>query len=173
MVLDMSSVDSAVPHDARSFGDFIRAHDRQLRGVAWAVVRDQTQTDDVMQAAYEKAFRALPTFDGRSAMSTWLHSIVYRTALDYIRYEGRRRHLDVDELGNLSSGSDSAAGSGIGRLELETVMEQLDPTDRAALMLIAGWGYSYDEAAEILDEARGTVASRVSRARRRLKRWEQ
>lgn len=173
VVLVMDSIDTAAPHDAQSFGEFIRAHDKQLRGVAWAVVRDQHQTDDVMQAAYEKAFRALPGFDGRSALSTWLHSIVYRTALDHIRYEGRRRHQDVDDLRNLSSGGDQAASAGLGRIEIEAIMDQLDPSDRAALMLVAGWGYSYDEAALILGEARGTVASRVSRARRRLERWEQ
>ncbi len=169
----MDSVDTAAANDARSFGEFIRAHDQQLRGVAWSVVRDQHQTDDVMQAAYEKAFRALPEFSGRSAMSTWLHSIVYRTALDHIRYEGRRRHQDVDDLHNVGRGGDSAANAGMGRVELDAVMGQLGPADRAALMLVAGWGYSYDDAAEILGEARGTVASRVSRARRRLERWEQ
>lgn len=160
-------------YDARSFGDFIRAHDQKLRGVAWSVVRDQHQTDDIMQTAYEKAFRALPAFDGRSAMSTWLYSIVYRTALDHVRYEGRRRHDDVDEIRNLSgSGGDMAAAGGVSRAELEAVMDQLGPEDRTALMLVVGWGYSYDEAAELLGEARGTVASRVSRARRRLERWE-
>lgn len=173
MVAAMDTVNDVGQNDARSFGEFIRSHDKRLRGVAWAVVRDQHQTDDVMQAAYEKAFRALPNFDGRSTMSTWLHSIVYRTALDHVRYEGRRRHQDVDQLHNVGSGGDSAAGAGIGRIELEAVMEQLGPADRTALMLVAGWGYSYDDAAEIMGEARGTVASRVSRARRRLERWEQ
>lgn len=169
----VESVDSPAQYDARSFGEFIRAHDKQLRGVAWSVVRDRHQTDDVMQAAYEKAFRALPGFDGRSTMSTWLHSIVYRTALDHLRYEGRRRHDDVDDLRNLGGGGDSSAAGGVGRVELDAVMGQLGPEDRTALMLVAGWGYSYDDAAEILGEARGTVASRVSRARRRLERWEQ
>lgn len=169
----MDSIDTAAPLDAQSFGEFIRVHDKQLRGVAWAVVRHQQQTDDVMQAAYEKAFRALPGFDGRSSLSTWLHSIVYRTALDHVRYEGRRRHEDVDNLRNISRGADDAASAGLGRVEVEAIMDQLDPSDRATLMLVAGWGYSYDDAAEILGEARGTVASRVSRARARLERWEQ
>ncbi len=173
MTLVVDSPNTTAPFDARSFGEFIRTHDKQLRGVAWSVVRDQHQTDDVMQAAYEKAFRALPEFDGRSAMSTWLHSIVYRTALDHLRYEGRRRHDDVDELRNVGTAGDAAASGGVGRVELEAVMSQLGPEDRTALMLVAGWGYSYDEAAEILGEARGTVASRVSRARGRLERWEQ
>jgi RNA polymerase sigma-70 factor (ECF subfamily) len=164
---------SAPPLDARSFGRFIRDHDQQLRGVAWAVVRDQHQTDDIMQTAYEKAFRALPDFDGRSSLSTWLHSIVYRTALDHVRYEGRRRHDDVDNMIHLDDRRTDAAASGIGRVELEAAMDKLAPEERTALMLVAGWGYSYDDAAAIMGEARGTVASRVSRARKRLGRWEQ
>lgn len=163
---------SSVPSDARSFGRFIREHDEKLRGVAWSVVRDQHQTDDVMQAAYEKAFRALPSFDGRSSLSTWLYSIVYRTALDHVRFESRRRHDDVDSLRNVGRLDGDAASIGNDRLEFEAVMEQLSPEERAALMLVAGQGYSYDEAAEMLGEARGTIAARVSRARSRLERWD-
>ncbi len=140
--------------------------------MAWAVVRDPNRTDDIMQAAYEKAFRALSTFDGRSQFSTWLHSIVYRTAIDHSRYEGRRRHDDLDSLRNQGNDTGDAASASIGRMEMESVMEQLAPEERVALMLVAGWGYSYDEVAEILGEARGTVASRVSRARSRLERWQ-
>lgn len=158
--------------DAQSFGAFIREHDHQLRGVAWAVVRNAHATDDVMQAAYEKAFKALPDFDGRSAMTTWLHSIVYRTALDHVRYEGRRRHDDVDSLRNQSGPRSDAATVGLDRMELAAVLDQLAPQERAAVMLVAGQGYSYDEAAEILGEARGTVAARVSRARGKLERWD-
>jgi RNA polymerase sigma-70 factor (ECF subfamily) len=158
--------------DARSFGAFLREHDHKLRGVAWAVVRDDHQTDDVMQSAYEKAFRALPDFDGRSSLTTWLHSIVYRTALDHVRFEGRRRHEDVDDLLNSSQPGSDAAGVGIDRLELAAAMDRLAPEERTALMLVAGLGYSYDETADIMGEARGTVASRVSRARARLERWQ-
>jgi RNA polymerase sigma-70 factor (ECF subfamily) len=160
------------PLDARSFGEFIRAHDQQLRGVAWAVVRDQHQTDDIMQAAYEKAFRNLPNFDGRSSLSTWMHSIVYRTAIDHVRYEGRRRHDDVDDLRNTGQAGTDAGSVGVDRLEFEAAMERLSPEERTVLMLVAGLGYSYDETALIIGEARGTVASRVSRARSRLERWQ-
>lgn len=160
-------------YGAASFGAFIREHDRQLRGVAWAVVRDPHRTDDVMQAAYEKAFRSLDRFDGRSSMTTWLHSIVYRTAIDHLRYEGRRRHDDVDEITALGAPLDDVATASLGRMELQAALEQLSPEERAALLLVTAEGHSYDEAAEILGEARGTVASRVSRARARLERWEQ
>ena len=161
--------------DPGAFGSLIRAWDHDLRGVAWSVVRSDTATDDVMQDAYERAFRSLDRFDGRATMKTWLHSIVYRTAIDHLRYEGRRRHDDVEDLRPVA-GTDARAApeaTAIGRQELATVLEDCTPDQRAMLMLTAGLGYSFDETAEILGENRGTVASRVSRARSRLTRWEE
>ena len=158
--------------DAAAFGALIRAWDRDLRGVAWSVVRSADGTDDVMQAAYEKAFRSLGRFDGRSSMKTWLHSIIYRTALDHVRYEGRRRHADLEVVDQIRPGADSASDRAIGQIELGQAMDALDPEQRAALMLTAGLGYSFDEAAAITGERRGTMASRVSRARKKLARWE-
>ncbi len=173
MALLMEDTGTAVrAGDVQAFETFVRANDRKLRGVAWAVVRNAEQTDDIMQSAYEKAFRALPDFDGRSSMTTWLHSIIYRTAIDFVRYEGRRRHSDLDAMRNVGGTSD-AASQGIDRVELGDVMDQLSPEERATLMVVTGLGYSYDDAAEILGESRGTIASRISRTRNRISRWEE
>ena len=158
--------------DAAAFGALIRRHDGDLRGVAWSVCRSAHATDDIMQAAYEKAFRSIGRFDQRSSMKTWLHSIVYRTALDHLRYEGRRRHQDLEVVDLASPGPDSTAGRAIDKQELDSAMERLDPEQRAALMLTAGLGYSFDDAAAITGERRGTIASRVSRARKKMDRWE-
>ncbi len=157
--------------DAQAFGALIRHFDQDLRGVAWAVVRTAHGTDDVMQAAYEKAFRAIGSFDGRAAFKTWLHTIVHRTAIDHLRYENRRRHEEIDEA-DRHRGAGATGGEQAGvhdRMELTALLDELDPDQRVALMLTTGLGYSYDEAAEILGEARGTVASRVNRARKRLR----
>ncbi len=161
--------------DPAAFGQLIRVWDRDLRGVAWSVVRSGPATDDVMQDAYERAFRALDRFDGRSAMKTWMHSIVYRTAIDHVRFEGRRRHDDVEGLRPVADTVDRSTPEAtvLGREELAGVLEDCTPEQRAMLMLTAGLGYSFDETAELLGESRGTVASRVSRARAKLSRWEE
>ena len=160
--------------DPAAFGQLIRAWDADLRGVAWSVVRSPTATDDVMQNAYERAFRALDRFDGRSSMKTWLHSIVHRTAIDHTRYENRRRHEDVDDLRPLATQDDrlNTEARVVSATELAEVLDSCSPEQRSMLMLTAGLGYSFDETAEILGESRGTVASRVSRLRSRLIRWE-
>lgn len=155
--------------DAHAFGSLIRTWDHDLRGVVWAVVRSNHATDDVMQNAYEKAFRAIDGFDGRASLKSWLHSICYRAAIDYVRYEGRRSHDDVSELSVVPESPD-AATQAVAGIELELAFDSLDEEQRVLLMLTAGLGYSYDEVAEIVGMPRGTVASRASRARAQLDR---
>lgn len=165
---DIETEAAARAGDVRAFGALLREYDHDLRGVAWNVVRSAHATDDVMQDAYEKAFRALDRFDGRSSLKTWLHSIVYRAALDHLRYEGRRRHDDLSALDRHVPDGDTTYGSALGRAEFRSAMAALDPEQRVALYLTAALGYSFDEAAEITGERRGTIASRVSRARKKL-----
>ena len=158
--------------DAAAFGALVRAWDQDLRGVAWSVARNTNATDDIMQASYESAFRGLAQFDGRSSMKTWLHAIVYRSAIDQVRYESHRLHDDLANLRTTSTPKPQPETRAIDKAELAAALETMQPDVRAMLMLTAGLGYSFDETAVIVGQARGTVASRVSRARAELQRWE-
>ncbi len=157
--------------DARAFGRLIRGMDDDLRGVVWNVVRSQAAVDDVMQASYEKAFKAIGNFKHQSSMKTWLHSICYRAAIDYVRSEKIRTHEDFDLVGETQvsdsglSGSDSVTQRGY----VKGLLAELDPDTRAMLFYTTGLGYTFDETAEVLGVERGTVASRVSRAKARLR----
>jgi len=159
--------------EAAAFGSLIRDFDHDLRGVVWSVVQSVHATDDVMQSAYEKAFASIRSFNGRSALKTWLHSICYRTAIDYVRYENRRRHEDVDDVergaftSRLTVVADSTSAVD-DRLDLDERLSALAPEERALLMLTIGLGYTFDETAVIVGMKRGTVASKTSRARTRL-----
>lgn len=153
--------------DAWAFGQIIRHHENDLRGLVWSVVRNGHHADDVLQTAFEKAFRQIKTFKGTAPMKSWLQSICYRAALDHLRYEGRRRHLDIDAVASVAATDDVAH-----RVEtldnFDAVMASLDPETRALLMLTAGHGHTIPEAARITGLPVGTVNSRLSRARRRL-----
>lgn len=151
-----------------AFGRLLRQWDHDMRGVAWAVVREQHAVDDVLQTAYEKAFRSIDGFAGNSSMKTWLHSIVYRAAIDHLRYEGRRRHEGIETLERLPSAG-SVSGQATDHMEIVQALATLDHETRAMVMLTGVAGLSFDEVAEITGVARGTVASRVSRARARLR----
>ncbi len=159
--------------DAVAFGEVIRAYDRDLRAVVWAVVRSGPDTDDVMQVAYEKAFRSIGRFQRRSSLKSWLHTICYRCAIDHARSARRREHDPLPsgaaELGLVGGGALAGADdTAAARVDLARAFDRLEVDQRVALMLTTGLGYSFDEVAAITGTRRGTVASRASRARRRL-----
>ncbi len=154
--------------DGLAFGELIEQWDDDLRGIVWSVVRSGRDTDDVMQAAYDKAFRGLSNFRRDSSLKTWLCSICLRTAVDHSRYEQRRRHESTDQLASLAS-SESTSGLAISRAELAQALDQLDIESRSLLMMTVGLGYSFDEVAEIAGIPRGTVASRVARAKKKIR----
>jgi RNA polymerase sigma-70 factor (ECF subfamily) len=156
--------EAAANGDLRAFAKLIRHWDNDLRGVAWSVVRSATATDDVMQSTYEKALGSLAGFDGRSSLKTWLHAICYRTAIDHVRYESHRQHFGDESLQHVAAPASTSARA-LDRVQLAALLDQLKPEQRSLIMMTAGLGYSFDEVADITGLPRGTVASRVGRAR--------
>lgn len=167
------SSDTGLPRagDVQGFTALVRRHDDDLRALVWSIVRDRWLMDDVLQAAYEKAFRGLGSFRGGSSLRTWLHRICYTTAIDALRHEGRRRHEVLDDPGGSAGFATvlDVAESAAGRVDLSRAWAALPPDQRAALTLVAVHGMTYDEAAQVCGTRAGTVASRVSRGRARLR----
>ena len=88
--------------DHAAFTGLIRGCDERMRRLAHRMIGD-AGADDALQDAYVKAYRNLSTFDGRSAFSTWLYTIVYRTCLDQIRTRNRRAEVDLSAIGEQPS----------------------------------------------------------------------
>lgn len=147
----------------------IRPYDRQLRALAYRLLDDRAAMDDALQDAYVKAFLSLRDFAGTAAFGTWLYRIVYNTCLDELRRRGREPMLaDDDRLERVEDVRDD-----FGEVETATdlgrALAVLPPELRAAVLLIDADGLSYDEASSVLGVPIGTVASRVNRARARLR----
>ncbi len=151
---------------AEAFGELLRAYDPTLRAVVWNVVRNRDGVDDVLQTAYEKAFRRIDSFDGRASLKSWLYSICYNSAIDYVRYEGRRRHEEVESIPQARQPESMSLGHrSADRVDTAALLSSLGSESRAALYLNVALGYTVDEVAEITDSPRGTVASRIRRAK--------
>lgn len=148
----------------RAFEDVIRAADPSIRFVIARIVGGDT--DDVLQAAYLKAFRAWDNFRGDSSASTWLHRIAYTTAIDHLR-QRQRRPVTIDEPDSIPDHrdvSDIATGAAE-QLDLATALAALTADQRVVLLLVDAQGVSHADAAEVLGIPSGTVASRIHRAR--------
>ena len=157
--------------DPQAFTEVLMHHDRQLRLLAFRLLGDRQQMEDALQDAAIRAFRALPRFDGRSALGTWLHRIVYTTCVDHLR---RRSARAVPAPTAAAEGVPDPASDPLDRLiaweSLAAALDQLPPDQRAALLLIDQEGYDYQTAGEIIGVPAGTVSSRVSNARATVRR---
>ncbi|MFB7662712.1 RNA polymerase sigma factor SigM [Kitasatospora sp. NPDC056138] len=161
--------------DPDAFGALVQRHRDRLWAVALRTLGDREEAADALQDALVSAFRAAHTFQGRSAVTTWLHRIVVNACLDRARRAASRRAGSLDEepqrLDTLL-GSAEPAEAAVVRAELQrevtASLATLPVDQRAALVLVDMQGYGVAEAAEVLGVPVGTVKSRCARGRARL-----
>ncbi len=172
---DSELVAAARAGDAESFGSLIgRYEERILRLVRGMVPR--ADVEDVAQEAFLKAFRKLHLFDGRASFYTWLYRITANTAMDWRKKEARRRHPPLPEgpAGEdlLPSGGPTPATRAsqheLGEL-IDRAIADLPPRYHEILTLREVQGLSYEDISRTLDISKGTVESRLFRARERLR----
>lgn len=146
---------------------FVRATQAEVWRFVAALV-DSDSADDLTQETYLRAFRALPGFEARATVRTWLLGIARRSCADHIRMLTRRRRLDA-RLAVEHSGGRAAHGSDpAGTLGAADLLRRLPEDRRSAFALTQVLGLSYAEAAEVEGVPIGTIRSRVARARAEL-----
>ncbi|REF94756.1 RNA polymerase sigma-70 factor (ECF subfamily) [Asanoa ferruginea] len=149
---------------------FVRATQTEVWRLAAALV-DPDAADDVAQETYLRAFRALPSFEGRSSVRTWLLGITRRACADHLRSVVRRRrlrsrleaHPEADRTLMSTAEPDPAH-----RFDSTELLRRLPPDRRSAFVLTQLIGLSYTEAALVEGVPVGTIRSRVARARAEL-----
>jgi RNA polymerase sigma-70 factor, ECF subfamily len=153
--------------DAAAAAAFIRATQADVWRLT-AALGDRMVADDLTQETYLRAFRALPAFEGRASVRTWLFSIARRVCADHVRAAARRRRFEAGS-------GDAAAPTGLNRtaniedatgvVDVADLLARLAPARREAFVLTQVLGLSYLEAAQAAGVPIGTIRSRVARAR--------
>ncbi len=161
-------VESAKRGSKAAFETLYRNHVGKVYGLCLRMTAHRATAEDCTQEAFIQAWRSLPAFESRSAFGTWLH----RIAVNAVLAQGRRRS---ERLGTSGSAEDEAVAlpdpsvSDAGTvLDLEAGLRLLPAGARRALVLVGLYGYSHEEAAELLGVAVGTCKSQVHRARQLL-----
>ncbi len=161
--------EAAAAGDQQAVAGLIRATQRDV----WRFVASQagtTDADDLTQETYLRAITALPRFEGRSSIRTWLLVIARRVVVDHHRHRAARpRIADIAEWdGPAERALHSRARDSPGFEEISEIgllLDSLAPDRREALVLTQLLGLSYAEAAQICECPVGTIRSRVARAR--------
>tara|TARA_R110000796_G_scaffold156351_3_gene273100 strand:+ start:26764 stop:27435 length:672 start_codon:yes stop_codon:yes gene_type:complete len=139
---------------------------RALR-FARSLTRDVVAAEDLVQTAYIKAVERIDQYEQGTRLDSWLYRIIQTSWIDEKRREQRRGNVISFEDARESALPGQSHG-GTDRLFLQAALAELAEDQRAAVTLVLIEGYSYREAADILDAPAGTVMSRVARARKAL-----
>lgn len=145
------------------------AHVPALRRYAWALLRDREAADDLVQDCLERAVSRWALRRHEGDLRAWLFAILHNLFVDGLRRRRREGlRVDLDHAAHLADpGMDPES-----RAVLRDVLEGLDrlpPDQKAVLLLVAVEDLSYEAAARVLGVPIGTVMSRLSRARERLR----
>lgn len=171
---DVELVELARDGHRAAFDELIRRHDGRMRSLAFRLLADRHSMDDALQEGYLKAFRGLAKFRSGSDFAPWLYRVVYNACIDEIR-RLKRSPVSAQHPGDIESQNPGPAQV-VGTAEaVRQALAGLPPDQRVTVVLVDGEGFDHQEAAEILGVAPGTVASRLYRARTKLRRllWDE
>jgi RNA polymerase sigma-70 factor, ECF subfamily len=176
---DEELVRGAQAGDATAFAGLVQRHTAALTRLASSMLSNDADADDVVQETFIGALRRIPNFEGRSSVKTWLTRILLNRIAKLYRSKRVRRSASIDVMlsepgkgpgaGNERLSVASSTGAVDSRVDVRQMLEALSPEHREVLVLRELEGFSYEEIAKTLGVPRGTVESRLHRARRQLK----
>jgi RNA polymerase sigma-70 factor (ECF subfamily) len=144
--------------------------DRVFR-LAYSILRDRAAAEDAAQETFVRVWKALPGFDGRAALGTWIYAITRNTCLMELR---RRRPTvsfddpDSDEAQRAAAIVATAPAADPEHDNLQRLLETLPRNQQQAVRLFYLEDRSYENVAEQLGMPLGTVKNLLHRARKRL-----
>ncbi len=182
---DRALIAMAQAGDMRAFGQLVERHQRRGFALALALVRDESDARELVQDAFLRVFKSLPTFQGDSTFYTWFYRIVTNLGIDLLRKPGRNT-AQLDEEHVAGAEGDALDVSFVGRFEgqsaldvvrrreiaarLQAALDALPSYHRAVIVLREVDGLSYEEMAEVMGVSKGTIMSRLFHARQKLQR---
>jgi RNA polymerase sigma-70 factor, ECF subfamily len=165
---------------AEALGVLFRRHARQVRGVAYRVLRDASEADDLLQEVFLLIHRLCKTFDSsKSPARSWILQMAYRRAISRRRYLTSRHFYTLLDLEDAASQltdrrmserqiEDSIVGR-VGNRNLQDVFETLSVNQRQTLHLFFMEGCTLDEIAARLGQSRGNIRHHYFRGLERLR----
>jgi len=165
----------------QAFAQLVEAHSEKLLGLAWRLVGRRDEAEEIVQEAFLRLFRTLPSFRGDSRLGTWLFRTVSRLAIDHLRREQLKRRIFFfrsgapEQADPMDLAADPAASPQDRLLARETAerlmrtLNRLPPQQKAVFVLRHQEERPLKEIAATLGLEEGTVKTHLHRAVGRLR----
>lgn len=155
--------------DASAFEAVIAAYQRDLYRLAYRFTRNMEDAKHLAQEAFLRAYRALPRFDGRSSLYTWLYRITLNLYLNHGRGKMPEATTETTALADPAPGALEALAESERQAAVAAAIASLPPQQRATVILRVQQGLSHKAIAEILDCSEGTAKANFFHAVRNLR----
>jgi len=173
---DRQLVERSQGGDVDAFRTLVQRHQDRIYTAVLRFCGNAEDANDIVQRAFINAYRKVKEFKGDSAFSTWMYRIAFNQSVSFRRENARHQAPSIygkdDELAVEPSEERDPGG----RMEIEEsrrkvqeALLKLDPEDRKIIVLKDIEDRSYEEIAGVLEIPKGTVRSRLFRARQALK----
>jgi RNA polymerase sigma-70 factor (ECF subfamily) len=175
------SIEALRQGDRLAFTEMVEAYSPQIYRLGLRMLGNQQEAEDVLQETFLNAFRALPEFEGRSSLSTWLFRIAANQALMKLRRK-TPDFVSVDEPLGAEPGNEFPRQledwcclpeedfmTAEAQAQLDRAIYKLSPALRAVFVMRDLQGMSITETSEVLDISESAVKTRLLRARLQLR----
>ena len=175
---DYELVQTAVAGREASFEELVRRYQRPIAAYVYRMVGDYDSALDLTQEVFIKVYNSLNRYRSEFKFSTWIYKIAHNAAIDHLRrhsvreqtlsgsVEGERREITIESK-RLTPEQESERKER--RMEIESVVQLLQPAYRELIVLRHSHDLSYDEIAEVTGLPLGTVKNRLFRAREAMR----
>ena len=175
---DYELVQTAVAGREASFEELVRRYQRPIAAYVYRMVGDYDSALDLTQEVFIKVYNSLNRYRSEFKFSTWIYKIAHNAAIDHLRrhavreqtlsgsVDGERREVTIESK-RLTPEQESERKER--RLEIESVVQLLQPAYRELIVLRHSHDLSYDEIAEVTGLPLGTVKNRLFRAREAMR----
>jgi len=164
--------------DTVAFGELVSRYQKTVYRIILRMVKSPDDADDLTQDTFVRAYRGLKTFKEEFDFHPWLYRIAVNQAINFINRRKRQAAVDMDDVpeGDIKQGPEpenpmqSASRQELME-NLEEALQRLPDEQRTVFLLRVQEGLSYEEIATVMGTPKGTVMSRLARARMALRRY--
>jgi len=172
---DIELIEQTLAGNQAAYADLVKRHQRFVFTLAMRFAKGREDAEEIAQDCFIKAYRSLASFQQNSKFSTWLYSIVYTTAMTFLR----KKRIDTSSIDDDATclQIESKPGSyDVNNIEnksrsfyVNQAIEQLLPDDATIITMFYKGEQSLEEIAQVLGIEANTVKVKLFRARQRLK----
>ena len=164
-------VERAKQGDTGAYDALVSQYLKRVISIAWGIVRNAHDAEDLAQEAFVKAYENLGRFRSEEPFGPWIYRIATNLSLDVLKHRKRIRHEEITELepaGRRDNADLGASSNEIAR-RIDEAIEELPDMQRIVARLHLVEQFEHQEIAAMTGLSEGTVRSHLSLGRKKLK----